>query len=500
MDGISISFEGVPVLSGACLEIRSGEVHVLAGENGAGKSTLIKILGGIHTAYEGTIRLRGELVRFRSPGQASARGIALIHQEMSLVPAMSVADNLFLAPGGRSGGAAWLDRKRQRTRANEILSLVGLELPLDAPVEDFPLSIRQLIEIAKALAGSADVIAMDEPTSALADPDVARLFDLIKSLKARGCGIVYITHRMEEIYRIADRITVLRDGRHVGTAPAGELPGPELVRLMVGRMLTQQFPPRVRLPGRECLRVEGFCVPDPDGARQWAAKDVAFAVRAGEILGIAGLQGSGNSELLHGIFGSYGPVVRGRAWLEGTSFLVRSPGDSICRGVALLTNDRRGTGLVPGMDIQRNITLAALRTVARSGILRPRAELEAAERHIRTLGIRAASLEQEVGTLSGGNQQKVVFGKWLQAGPAVFLLDEPTRGVDVGAKHEIYTLMNALTAKGIAILLITSEMPELLAMSDRILVMHRGEVTDCIEREDFSAERILHAAMGEQTL
>ncbi len=499
MDDIGISFGGVPVLRDACLEVGSGEVHVLAGENGAGKSTLIKILGGVHAGYEGTIRLHGESVRFRSPGQAAARGIALIHQEMSLVPAMSVLDNLFLAPAGRSG-AEWLDRRPLRSRGREALDLLGLEVPLDTPVEDLPLSVRQLIEVAKALAASAEIIVMDEPTSALTDPEVERLFGLIASLKARGCGIVYITHRMEEIYRIADRITVLRDGRYIGTARASELPGPELVRRMVGRALNQQFPPRTAAPGEERIRVEGFCVPDPEGAHRWAAKNVSFAVRAGEILGIAGLQGSGKSELLHGIFGSYGPVVRGQVWLNDRVWAVRSPGASIRHGLALLTNDRKGTGLVPGMDIPRNITLASLRTVARAGVLRPSAELEAAERHSRSLGIRAASLEQEVATLSGGNQQKVVFGKWLQAEPAVFMLDEPTRGVDVGAKHEIYTLLNELTAKGIAILLITSEMPELLAMSDRILVMHRGEVTACLQREDFNAEHILHAAMGERTV
>ena len=496
MRSIGKSFPGVRVLDQVGFDLLSGEVHFLAGENGAGKSTLIKILCGVHAEYDGEIFLDGERATFRSPHDAARRGISVIHQEMSLIDSMTVVDNIFLGREETRGGI-WMRRGSERRKAERLLRQLGMDVDLARSAEEYPVSVRQMLEIAKALAFDARIIVMDEPTSALSDPEVERLFDIIAGLKRRGCGIIYISHRMEEIYRIADRITVLRDGRHVGTARAAELARNELVRWMVGREISQQFPERSRDLGEERLRVESFFVPDRSGAKRWAVEDVSLCARAGEILGVAGLQGSGNSELFCGLFGAYGALVRGKVFLDGEPVRLRSPRHSIERGVALLTDDRKGNGLVLGMNVVHNVTLASIEAFSPRCWLRPRREEEAAARQTSTLGIGLASLGQDVSELSGGNQQKVVLGKWLEIGPKVLLLDEPTRGVDVGAKHDIYELMNKWTREGITILLITSEMPELLAMSDRIMVMHRGRVTAEFPREEASQERVLRAAMGE---
>ena len=497
MTGIDKSFGSVQVLFGVDLEIFAGEVHVLAGENGAGKSTLIKVLAGVHTDFRGTIEIDGRPVRPGSPLEANALGVAVIHQELSLVPSMSVADNIFL---GRphTNKAGLVDDRRQRTEARWLLDQLGLDVDVGRNVEELPIGTQQLIEIAKALSYDARVLVMDEPTSALSAPEVERLFALIGELKRRECGIVYITHKMEEIERIGERITVLRDGRLVGTAPAAELPMVNLVKWMVGRDVEQQFPRRETRVGPQRLHVEEFVVPgDGRGARPLVDR-VSFSLGAGEILGIGGLQGSGASELLGALFGAYGPRTRGRVWLDGNPVRITRPRQAIDRGIALLTNDRKATGLVMSMSVVANATLADLRRLAPGGWRSPRREQEATERVGRSLNLRAASLEMDTGELSGGNQQKVALAKWLQTEPEMLLLDEPTRGVDVGAKQEVYQLIREWTSRGIAIILITSEMPELLAMSDRILVMHRGRVTAELSREQATADRVLEAAMGKQ--
>jgi ABC-type sugar transport system ATPase subunit len=494
MTGITKRFGAVAVLRDVDLEIHSGEVLILAGENGAGKSTLIKILGGVHTEFEGRIEIGGREVRPKSPLEANALGVAVIFQELSLVPSMTVTDNIFLGRSLTRGG--FVDDRAQRAQAQRLLDQLGIEIDVAQRVEDLPISQQQLVEIAKALAQNARVIVMDEPTSALSAPEVEKLFGLIRDLKARGCGIVYITHRMEEIERIADRITVLRDGQHIGTAPASDLPPVKLVEWMVGREMEEQFPRHAARPGEERLRLERFSVTAGKRGARGEVDQVSLAVRAGEILGVAGLQGSGNSELFLGLFGGCGRRVHGGALLNGRSLEVSSPRRAINQGVALLTNDRKATGLVPSLSITANATLADLPRLSPGGWRQPRRETEAARTLGQTLSLRAASLDLEVAALSGGNQQKVALAKWLQTRPQLLLLDEPTRGIDVGAKREVYQLMNALTAQGIAIMLITSELPELLAMSDRILVMHRGRVTAEFSRNDATAERILAAAMG----
>lgn len=497
MKHISKSFSEVPVLKDVAFDLLPGEVHILAGENGAGKTTLIKILAGVHTDYTGEIRLEGKSVRFKSPHDASTQGISAIHQEMSLVNDMSVSDNIFL---GRENTKRlnWMDFRKQRNLAEDLLEQLNIDADLNMPVGDLPVSGRQMIEIAKALVHDARVIIMDEPTSALSSTEVDSLFDIIEDLKQRGCGIIYISHRMEEIYEIADRITVLRDGNYIGTSKASDLSQEKLIHWMVGRHISQQFPPRTENPGAVIFSIKDFSMPDPSGARRCAVENLSFDLRSGEILGIAGLQGSGKSEFLNGLFGTYGRLVQGKVLLENRPFPIISPRTSISRGVVLLTNDRKGTGLVPPMNVQQNITLASLPSISPGGWMNAKQEEEAAEQDIRAFDIKAFSSRQEVRTLSGGNQQKVVLAKWLRTNPKILLLDEPTTGVDVGAKHEIYELMNKWTAEGIAILLITSELPELLAMSDRIIVLHRGRIASEFKHGRATQENVIRAAMGKE--
>jgi ABC-type sugar transport system ATPase subunit len=495
MTGITKRFGRVTVLHNAQFELKAGEVHVLAGENGAGKSTLVKILGGVHLDFEGQIEIAGRPARPQTPLQASALGIAVIHQELSLIGPMSVVDNIFLGRNPVRGGWVWT--AHQEAEAQRWLRQLGLELDARQPVEQFPIATRQLIEIAKALSQNARVLVMDEPTSALNAPEVEQLFALIESLKQDGHGILYITHKMEEIQRIADRVTVLRDGQWIGTAPANELPIAKLIQWMVGRDLGEQFPRRAPAPGRERLRLENFSVFPAGFSAKPAVQGVSLSVRAGEILGIGGLQGSGATEMFMGLFGAYGRMTRGSVCLDGQRVHPASPHEAINAGMALLTNDRKGTGLVLSLSIVANATLASLRELSPGGWLRFGREREAAEKMTRPMQLRATSLGLEVGTLSGGNQQKVVIAKWLQTRPKLLLLDDPTRGVDIVAKREIYRLMEQWAAQGIAILLISSELPELLTLSDRIVVLHRGRITAKFANGEATPENVLAAAMGQ---
>lgn len=500
-EGLSKSFSANRVLREVSFEVRAGEVHILAGENGAGKSTLIKILAGVHQPDEGSLWLNGKPVRFASPMDAVRCGLSVIHQELSLIGSLSVAENIFLGheKTARRTLRQWLRPAEQYKKAAELCERLGLEVDVRKPVEDYPISVQSGIEIAKALAqkeqnpSSAPLLIMDEPTSTLSAPEVERLFGLISSLKAAGYGIIYISHKMEEIQRLADRITVLRDGACVGTAHAQDLPESELIQWMIGREMKEQFPAR-----SEPYQPQAPVQLEVRGVEAPGVRDVSFQVRAGEVLGLAGLQGSGNSELLNAIFGSYGKLTQGQVFLDGNAVLIRSPREAIQKGLALLTNDRKATGLVLSLGIQQNITLASLKCFSRCGWLSPKKERAHALAQGQSLRIRSTSIEQEVSTLSGGNQQKVAFAKWLETHPRVLFLDEPTRGVDVGAKHEIYRLIRGLTEKGLAVVLISSEMPELLALSDRVLVMHRGRVTAEYLGSEATPEKILAAAMGRE--
>ncbi len=493
MARITKRFGRVTVLDGVDFAVHAGEVHVLAGENGAGKSTLIKILAGVHTDFEGGLRIGDSGSRLAGPLDAARRGVAVIHQELSLVPSMSVADNVFL---GRTitGRIGLVQDRRQHTETRRLLDQFGMDVAPDQAVEQLPVASQQLVEIIKALGQDARVIVMDEPTSALSAPEVVKLFRWICQLKARGCGIVYITHKMEEIEQIADRISVLRDGQLVGTALAAELTIPKLIHWMVGRDVERFYSRSGRHAGAERLRLERFSV----RRGGWClVDDISLSVRAGEIVGLAGLQGSGNSQLLMGLFGAYGRDARGSVVLDGVGFRPVSPRRSIQRRMALLTNDRKTTGLVLSMSIVANTTMAQLQQFSPGGWCRTGRERAAAIRMAEVLHLRAASIDMPVGQLSGGNQQKVALAKWVLAEPRVLLLDEPTRGVDIGAKWEIYELMDHWASQGISILLVTSEMPELLAMSDRIVVMHRGRITAEFSHEQAEADSILEAAMGQ---
>lgn len=496
MKGIGKSFGANRVLQDVHLDLFAGEVHILAGENGAGKSTLINILGGVHQDYEGQILLDGTARQFKSVLEAARHGIAVIHQELSLVNTLSVADNLFL--GREVCRWSWLQRTSMLAQARQWLAALDLDIDVTCPVEQYPVGIRQMIEICKALSLQSRIMVMDEPTSALTEPESQRLFGLIDTLKQRGVGIIYITHKMEEIYRIGDRITVLRDGQAIGTARSHLLPQDTLVTWMVGRTIQEQFPNHAPHTGEVCLQARHFTVPDPDRRGACVVDHVNLAVHAGEIVGVAGLQGSGNSALLNGLFGTFGRRVQGDVQINGRPYTAFSPGHSIARGMALVTNDRKTTGLIASMNIIQNVTLASLKAFCEGGFLQPKAERRAAAQQSRALNLKASSLNEDMDCLSGGNQQKVVLAKWLETRPRILLLDDPCRGVDIGAKHEIYELMTRLCTEGVAIVLVSSEMPELLCMSDRILVMHRGQVTLALNRDEATQEKILYAALGKR--
>jgi len=494
MRAISKSFGDVEVLSGVDFDLRSGEVHVLAGENGAGKSTLIKILAGVYDDYWGEILLRGAPCRFSRPHHAYDAGIAVIYQELSLVDSLSIGENLLL---GREGGGfvGWLDRRRERELAERMLSESEIHADPDRPAEAYPISTRQTVEIAKALSRNASILVMDEPTSALTDPEVERLFRLIRSLTRDGKGIIYITHKLEEIFRIGDRVTVLRDGHTVATTSVAVLNHGELVRQMVGREVPESEGRASTTAGEVLLDVRDLVVRGPAEGRL-LVEGVSLSVRRGEIVGLAGLQGCGNSEVLQAIFGVPGDSASGSIMVAGVSAAGGTPAHAIRRRVALLTNDRKRGGLVLERPVRENITLASLPRFSPAGwVLRAR-EKDAALRRRDQLRIRTSSSEQEAGTLSGGNQQKVVFAKWLETSPELLLLDDPTRGVDVGAKAEIYALVASLREEGCGILLVSSETPELLSLCDRILVMRSGRIVAEFDRGTASQEAVLHAALG----
>ncbi|HOW17945.1 MAG TPA: sugar ABC transporter ATP-binding protein [Phycisphaerae bacterium] len=493
MRDVRKSFDGVEVLHGVSLDVRAGEIHALVGENGAGKTTLMKILAGVYADYAGTIEIDGRPVRFGSPRDAEWSGVAIIHQELALVPWMSVAENMFL---GREPVTRWgtVDYGRMRADAARFLAALAPGIDVRRNVAEYGVSVQQLIEIGKALSRNARILILDEPTSALSDAEIERLFEILRGLRARGVALIYISHKMDEIYRIADRITVLRDGSFIGCRRASELGRDEMIHWMVGRQIVQLFPKHTRAPGRELLRVEGLSLRE-GAAGKMLVNGASLTLRAGEVVGLGGLMGSGASELLGAIFGRYGRRCSGKIRVEGRPFVPRSPRHALAAGLAMVTNDRKASGLVLPMSVLHNMTLAALPRATRAGWLRGAVERRLAEPLSRDLSLRAPSLHAPITALSGGNQQKVILARWLLTEPKILLLDEPTRGIDVGAKADIYELMNRWTAAGIGILLITSELPELLAMSDRILVMSRGRITAELSREEATQERVMAAAV-----
>ncbi len=467
MHHICKSFPGVRALEDVDFELASGEVHALLGENGAGKSTLIKILAGAHLPDAGTLRMHGEDPHIRSPIDALRAGIGVIYQEFNLVPALSASDNVFL--GQEQTRAGFMNLRRERRRAAELFQQVGVDFDVRLPCRQLSIAQQQIVEIVKSLALEARLIVMDEPTATLTRQEVDRLFELIAELKTRGIGIIYISHRLEEVFEIADRVTVLRDGGRVATCHVGTVDRQRLIEMMVGRELRDEFPARDVEPGEPRLSVSGL-------SRGKDVQDVSFEIRRGEVLGMTGLVGAGRTEMARLVFGA-DRRGEGEIRLDGKLLTIRNPRDAIAAGICLLTEDRKSQGLVLGHSVLDNFGLPNLSRFSRAGFVDRRRESKSFAGYCESLKIKVAHPRQAAGNLSGGNQQKVVLAKWLARNCEVVIFDEPTRGIDVGGKVEIYRLINELAAAGKAILMISSELPEILGMSDRILVMHEGRVT-----------------------
>jgi len=466
MSVIRKSFPGVQALSDVSLRLHRGEVLALMGENGAGKSTLIKTLGGAHQPESGTIVIDGSPVDLSSPMAAIAAGIGVIYQEFNLIPALTAWENIFL---GREQTGLFVDRSAERQRAAALFERLGVDVPLDIPSRQLSIAQQQLVEIAKALSQDVRILVMDEPSAALTPQEVDKLFAIIRELRSQGIGIVYISHRLDEIFEIADTITVLRDGQHAGDAPTSEMTRQQLIELMVGRSIENEFPKHPAEIGDSRLVISGLC-------RGSTVKNVSFDVRRGEVLGLTGLVGAGRTDVVRLIFGA-DTRDGGQITLDGKALNIRSPRDAIRAGVCLLTEDRKSQGLVLCRSVRENFGLPSVRHLSAFGVMQQRQERTAFSAFVDSLSIRIPHQEQPARNLSGGNQQKVVLAKWLQVNAKVLIFDEPTRGIDVGAKHEIYQLMNDLTAQGKSIIMISSELPEVLGMSDRILVMHEGRIS-----------------------
>ncbi len=492
LEAISKHFPGVKALDNVRFSIEAGEVHALLGENGAGKSTLIKIISGVHKPDTGVIRFDGQPIVFNNPREAQAKGIATIYQELSLYPELTVAENIFMghAPKRSVGPFKMIDWNTINNRAHEILASLNIhDMDVRRKVGSLNVGNRQRVEIAKALSINAQVLIMDEPTAALTESDVERLFDIVRLLKQRNVGIIYISHRLQEVFELADRVTVLRDGQYVNTKPVKETREPELVSMMVGRTIDNLFPKLPSNPGKTILEVKNL-------NREPTTHNVSLTVRSGEIVGLAGLVGSGRSELAQVIFGIT-PAQSGEIIIDGQKVTIKGPGQAVNLGIAYVPEDRGTQGLIKQMNIRENASMAVLRNLSRASFIKFGDERILAKNSIQQMSIRAYSAEQIVNKLSGGNQQKVVVSKWLASKPKLLIMDEPTRGIDVGAKSEIHRLMSELAVKqGLAVLMISSELPEVLGMSDRVLVMREGSIVAEFTREEATQERVVTAMMS----
>ena len=493
---ITKKFPGVTALKEVSFDLREGEIHALCGENGAGKSTLIKLLSGIHPhgSYEGRFEANGEEARFSGIADAARAGIAVIYQELALVEEMTVAENIFLGCEPRRGGI-FIDWPRIQKEARDLLQRFKVDLDPAARVSSLGVGQKQLVEIVKALAKNSRILILDEPTAALAEHEVRILLDILRDLRARGIGCIYISHKLEEVFSIADRITVLRDGSTVSTQNAAETSKAEIIRQMVGRELGDLFPRRASQTGETLLRVQNLSVAENDASTP-RLHDINLELKAGEVLGIGGLMGAGRTELLMHLFGAWGRRLHGQVTLGGEDLSRPTPEDSIQRGLVLASEDRRRYGLVLEHPIGFNLSLSSLKSITSGGFIRRNIETRRNQTVFNDLRIKATGLEAISGRLSGGNQQKIVLGKALLTEPRVILLDEPTRGIDVGAKLEIYEIINQLTAQGKAVLLVSSELPELIGMSDRILMLREGRIGGEFRREEATQEKLMQAAMS----
>lgn len=486
MKDISKKFPGVLALDHANLEIKKGEVHILLGENGAGKSTLIKILAGAYSRDSGEIFFEGKKLGNLSPKQVQTLGISTIYQEFNLIPHLNIAENIFLGKEPLSHGL--LDKKELYKKATEIINRLDLNIDVRRKISDLSVAQQQMVEVAKALAFGAKIIIMDEPTATLTDTEINSLFDTIKKITSQGGSIIYISHRMEEFERIGDRITIMRDGKTLRTVKVGEMSMNDMIGLMAGRKITEQYPPYEANPQEEVLKVDHLTTDK--------VTDISFTLHKGEILGFAGLVGSGRTEIARGIIG-VDPLKSGSITVLGEEVKIHSPKDAIKKSIAYLPESRKEEGLILKMGIQDNITIASLSAYEKALVLNKGKEKEDSEYYRNKLEIKIASLKQKVEDLSGGNQQKVVMAKWLLSKCKILIFDEPTRGIDAGAKYEIYKLINSLAATGTAVIVISSDLPEVLNLSTRICVMHRGKMAGMLNREEATQENILkYATLG----
>jgi len=486
MRGICKSFPGVKALQDVTFTLNSGEIHALLGENGAGKSTLMKILSGVYPKDAGEIEIAGHVVEVTNPKTAARHGITIIHQEMNLIPALTVMENIFLGrePASLFGFIDWRTMERLTLK---LLGELGTDIAATDLVSELSIGEQQMVEIAKALSYETKILIMDEPTAALTERETEKLFAIMRKLAASGVGIIYISHRMDELFALSNRITVLRDGTYVATVETQTASYDQLIKMMVGRDVSVRFPKQQVAIGREVLRVENLTSGE--------LKDISFHVKAGEIVGVAGLMGAGRTEMARMIFGA-DDSSSGGIYIDGQQKMITCPADAIQAGIGLITEDRKGQGLVLGMSVGQNMTLAALGQYCRGSFIHDAAEQEAVTANIAKLNIRTPGADQLVKNLSGGNQQKVVIAKWLETRPKVLIMDEPTRGVDVGAKAEIYNIMTMLAAEGVGIVMISSELPEVLGMSDRVVVMHQGRIAGEMPIEEATQEKIMAYATG----
>jgi D-xylose transport system ATP-binding protein len=497
MRSIVKEFPGVKALDGVTFDLYEGEFHALVGENGAGKSTLMKTLSGVYPygTYEGEIVINGEEKRFATIRDAEKAGIAIIFQELSLVKELTVGENIFLGKEpSRFGVINWSELYRRATKL-----LQDLHLPIDprVPVGNLGIGQQQLVEIAKALSQEARILVLDEPTAALTESEVETLFTILEKLKARGVGMIYISHKLDEVFRMSDRITVLRDGKTVGTHETKDLNVEKVIALMVGREVGDIFPKTEHEFGETAMEVKNLTAFDPDLTTKKLVDGVSFSVRRGEVVGIAGLMGAGRSELLMSIFGAWQGKSTGEVYVDGQRVAIDSPQDAIRSGIGFVTEDRKRFGLLLEQTILDNMTLAGLKRISGRFVTHRSRETVAARTTMQSLKVKANSPVTIAGTLSGGNQQKVVLGKWLLTNPKILFLDEPTRGIDVGAKQEIYAEINRLAREGLAIVMVSSELPEVLGLSDRVLVLHEGKLTGEFTRREASPERVMAAATGQ---
>lgn len=487
LQGIAKHFHGVPALRHVDLTLKTGEMHAIAGENGAGKSTLMKILSGVYPPDQGEIRIDGQKTTLHTPRDAQRNGIITIHQEFNLIPHLSISENIFLGFEPTRHGV--LDWKTMHHKATELLARVGLMVDPRRNIHTLGVGEQQMVEIAKALHHQARVVIMDEPTAALSLNETRELFRVVEQLKLQGITIVFISHHLEEIFEMADRVSILRDGQSIQTLWVADTHPQEVIRLMVGRNIDEQYPRTPPTKGPERLKVQGLTRQDQK------VKEASLTVHAGEVLGIGGLMGSGRTELLRAIFGA--DLSTHQIWVDGVPHTLQSTRQAVQLGLGLLTEDRKRQGILPTRSVRENLTLGVLPQLSSGPFIDPQKEHQLVQQHIQQLGIKTHGPEQTIPSLSGGNQQKVLLSRWLALNPKILLLDEPTRGVDVGAKVEIYRLINQMAQEGMAILMVSSDLPELLGMSDRILVMHEGRIQGELSRPQFSQEAVMQLAAGQ---